>query len=290
MNLHHLPAPLCDMLDQPVPTTTDWDWAVWGVVDQNQLPTPGRSLVLLTADDSEPRLLSADSSRWLLPFAGLQWTLGGAVPRSLLSGAAATWGEAIGAADGIVWSTSTSRPTTVPRPALAPQPWQTASATLRAIIRSALPEMSSAEVIALESGWLQLADDLDGSHQRSQSIEGQGRHQSGDYWHAIMHRREPDYSNSQYWFHQFGRHDIFPTLAEEVPRVADTVRSSIFDAWITRLTPNGLWDPLVFVACCREAATSPDISFPRAVEELQYREMLLLLRESYADAEGLANS
>lgn len=287
MNLHRLPAPLCDLLNQPVPTSRDWDWAVWGAVAEAQLPAASRSVQLVTADDAEPRLLSAASSRWLLPFAGLPWSLGGAIPCSLLS-YATTWSQAIAAAEGIVWAASPTRPASVRRPIVAPQ-WQTASAGMRALIRSALPSKSSAEVTALEAGWLQLADDLNASHQCSQSIEGQGRQQSGDYWHAIMHRREPDYGNSQYWFHQFGRHDVFPKLAEEVPRVAATVTSPTFDSWTSRLTPNGRWDPLAFVACCREAATSAEATFRAAVEELQYREMLLLLRQTFEDAGGLAN-
>jgi len=43
--------------------------------------------------------------------------------------------------------------------------------------------------------WL-LHDFLEESHRISQQIDSS----SGSYWHGIMHRREPDYSNSKYWF------------------------------------------------------------------------------------------
>ncbi|NRA38448.1 MAG: hypothetical protein HRU15_09930 [Planctomycetes bacterium] len=47
---------------------------------------------------------------------------------------------------------------------------------------------------------------------------------SGSYWHAIMHRREPDYSNSAYWFRKTGEHEIFTALNnacnKEFPRAA----------------------------------------------------------------------
>src|SRR5450631_3212859 len=36
----------------------------------------------------------------------------------------------------------------------------------------------------------------------------------GSYWHAIVHRQEPDAGNSQYWFRQVGKHEIFPGLRE----------------------------------------------------------------------------
>uniref|UniRef100_A0A7C2P023 Uncharacterized protein n=1 Tax=Schlesneria paludicola TaxID=360056 RepID=A0A7C2P023_9PLAN len=149
-----------------------------------------------------------------------------------------------------------------------------------------MPVTSKTDAIALEAGWLQLLGDLDASHQCSQSIEGRGRHQAGDYWHAVMHRREPDYGNSKYWFHQFSSHPVFPKLVEEVPRVADQFRSSAFDAWTDRLTAGGVWRPKAFVDCCQTAAATDDKTFRSAVEELQYREMLLLLRQTALDAAG----
>ncbi len=53
-----------------------------------------------------------------------------------------------------------------------------------------------------------LNDDLESAHPLSQELEG---NPIADYWHAIIHRREGDYSNSRYWF---GRVGSLPLLAE----------------------------------------------------------------------------
>ena len=53
-----------------------------------------------------------------------------------------------------------------------------------------------------------LNDDLESAHPLSQALEGDPQ---ADYWHALIHRREGDYSNSRYWF---GRVGPLPLLAE----------------------------------------------------------------------------
>jgi hypothetical protein len=61
--------------------------------------------------------------------------------------------------------------------------------------------------------WLRF-DFLDESHQISQEDEG---NPDRDFWHAIMHRREPDASNSKYWWRRVGSHPVLAQLRTRAP-------------------------------------------------------------------------
>lgn len=60
--------------------------------------------------------------------------------------------------------------------------------------------------------WLYF-DYLDESHELSQDLGTA----EGSFWHAIMHRREPDAWNSKYWWRRVGPHAILSRLAGEAP-------------------------------------------------------------------------
>jgi hypothetical protein len=57
--------------------------------------------------------------------------------------------------------------------------------------------------------WLRF-DHLDESHTISQEIETP----TGSFWHAIMHRREPDAGNSKYWWRRVGNHPVIAELEQ----------------------------------------------------------------------------
>src|SRR5947199_8095716 len=74
------------------------------------------------------------------------------------------------------------------------------------------PEMARCCLAGL---WL-LHNYLDESHKISQEVETP----TGSYWHGLMHRREPDFANSKYWFRRVGRHRVFEPLRVEAARLA----------------------------------------------------------------------
>jgi hypothetical protein len=106
--------------------------------------------------------------------------------------------------------------------------------------------------MALKSALFLWNDDLDSCHAIAQEI----RNPTGSYLHAVMHRREPDYSNSKYWFGQIGAHPVFsrvreaalgalneaPAPSEELSQLAREFRDS------------AVWDAARMVDACQDAA------------------------------------
>jgi hypothetical protein len=56
-------------------------------------------------------------------------------------------------------------------------------------------------------------DFLDESHSISQELEDA----TGSFWHAIMHRREPDAFNSKYWWRRVAAHPVLAELVRQAP-------------------------------------------------------------------------
>lgn len=162
-----------------------------------------------------------------------------------------------------------------PAPLIPSQPKQTQTAWGKMIQQTPPQRLletisSPADAQAILAGLLMWHDLLDESHQISQSIEGEGQDANGDYWHAIMHRREPDFGNAKYWFRRVGHHPIHSELAFRAKDTIDTIPSLETEYSET-------WSPTAFVDACESAARSSDEDADLALRRCQADEMLLLL-------------
>ncbi|MEZ6044335.1 MAG: hypothetical protein R3C11_01875 [Planctomycetaceae bacterium] len=125
----------------------------------------------------------------------------------------------------------------------------------------------------LRAGLFQLHDFLNESHEASQSIEGNVQ---GDHWHAIMHRREPDYGNSKYWYRHVGSTSIFIDLNDWALRLRKELPvNSVTNEQIGAGTQ---WDPFSFVDFCSNCERNRNQEAVKLARQIQYLEMLLLLQ------------
>jgi hypothetical protein len=77
-------------------------------------------------------------------------------------------------------------------------------------ILSSVGDVNANRVDEWISGLWLLAGDIDRSHTLSQDIQNR----EGSFLHAIMHRREGDFSNAKYWFNRVGKHAVLDQIQE----------------------------------------------------------------------------
>ena len=117
---------------------------------------------------------------------------------------------------------------------------------------------------------------LDESHQVSQDISTS----SGSYWHAIMHRREGDYSNAKYWFRRVANHPVYERLASSSQQLLEQDQ-------LSGLLPvaGGRWDPFMFVDMCEDVVLH-DKGNRLTCQSLSRLEWMLLFDNCYHSAIG----
>jgi hypothetical protein len=98
----------------------------------------------------------------------------------------------------------------------------------------------------------------DAAHSAADSVEDP----NGYFWHAIVHRQEPDSGNAGYWFRKTGAHPIFPKLAAEAGKIG--YRAGL------------KWDPLAFVEFCETAGSRRSSTEEQVAMQVQLVEWQLL--------------
>jgi hypothetical protein len=110
---------------------------------------------------------------------------------------------------------------------------------------------------------------LDEAHAIAQDIATA----EGSFWHAILHRQEPDAGNSGYWFRRVGAHAIFSELRDRAAAIG--------------IDFGPRWDPLAFIDLCEKARQQPGSPEERRALEVQRTEWQLLFDYCGAPLQGL---
>jgi len=140
------------------------------------------------------------------------------------------------------------------------------------------PVVSPDDAAAVMSGlWLR-HDWLDESHRISQGIDTE----TGSFWHAIMHRREGDFSNSKYWYHRCESHPVLRTIGIQA---ADVINPHPADKGLFRIIAQG-WNPSAFVDLVQQVHANPDDPRHRIAVAIQQIEWRVLFEHCTRAASG----
>ena len=90
------------------------------------------------------------------------------------------------------------------------------------------------------------------AHEIAQDLEST----EGSYWHAMVHRQEPDGWNSGYWYRRVGWHAIFPALRQAASEIG------------VDFGPR--WKPEAFIEFC-EKARGPELEQALEVQRAEWQ-------------------
>ena len=108
-------------------------------------------------------------------------------------------------------------------------------------------------------------DHWEEAHNVAQSDEGEPDH---DLLHALVHRREQDFSNAAYWFRGAGKNAAFATLGA---RAADLLAD---DKLRAAVLPDGAWNSGAFLQAVRRKENEDLLRALQAEEIIAFFETL----------------
>jgi|SaaInl4_135m_RNA_FD_contig_31_1765253_length_1073_multi_8_in_0_out_0_2 hypothetical protein len=138
---------------------------------------------------------------------------------------------------------------------------------------------------AVRSGLLLWNDSLDLAHTLAMS-DGEADELTGqtlDYWHGIMHRREPDYPNASYWFRRVGQHPAFDAVLQGAKDATARSCAPKDDEARAFVEAAAEWDAFAFIALCEKYETATGVT-NRLLRAIQVAEIRVLLDFSVAHA------
>ncbi|UCE62609.1 MAG: hypothetical protein JSU59_06885 [Nitrospirota bacterium] len=94
---------------------------------------------------------------------------------------------------------------------------------------------------AARAGLLLEAGGWDDAHRIVQELDTP----EAQYWHSIVHRREPDSSNAKYWFRQVGHHPVMAQLLSILSGPGGPDKTLV-----QRFIKSEKWDPFKYVDVC----------------------------------------
>lgn len=101
--------------------------------------------------------------------------------------------------------------------------------------------------LALQAAFLIYNDSLSKGHDVLQDPIIYDRNETGDYWHALMHRKEGDYNNAKHWFPS--THPIHTELQAKVRDYlqTQTIQNEELRDSLATLSGQTAWNPSLFV-------------------------------------------
>ena len=135
------------------------------------------------------------------------------------------------------------------------------------LIENALKFSSTEQQALIRSALLLWHDHLEASHEISQCLNSK----DGNFLHALMHRREPDFLNTKYWLNQTGQYKAYSEIAK---------RSKILlkeDSLPKLFT--GEWNPYAMVDSVEHA--KPNTQTYKTLQKIQQIEMEIFIETNY---------